>query len=374
MRRRNQVIRKYQAEVQSIDIKGGKLECKSCIGDANVSSREDGKEEDDQQERFGVEFDKLILAPGCTTNTFGTPGVEEHALFMKTVHDATKVRARILDMFERASLPTLSEQEQKDVLRMIIVGGGPTGVAIAAEIDDLVSDHLFKIYPHLEGLVDLQIYDVAPKILAPFDEKLGEHAMKSFHRRNVGIKTEKHIEEVKSDRMFVKEDGEVKFGMLLWATGNKTSELITEMKDISKQEKTERALTDDRLRLKRANGTVVENVFAMGDAADIEGSELPTTAEVAVQKAKWLAKCLNEGRDEEAAAGDKFRYDQKPLMAYIGNGDGVVEGKTDWTGASAWLAWRSGTLGWSRSWRRRFIIVMTWIINYMDGREIARKN
>lgn len=371
VRRRGQVIRKYQAEVQSIDFEGKILECKSSIGDIV----EIGQEDTDGQERFGVEFDKLVIAPGCEVNTFGTPGVKENAFFLKTTQDAMLVRARILDLFERASLPTLSEEQRRNTLRVVVVGGGPTGVAIAAEIDDLVSDHLFEIYPHLSGEVSLDIYDVAPKILAPFDEKLGEHALQSFGKRNVGIKTDKHIEKVEKDRMHVKEDGEVKYGMLIWATGNKSSPLCEELEGVQKQEKTLRLLTDSRLRVKREDGTVMDNVFSLGDAADIEGSELPTTAEVAVQKAKWLARHLNASLDEMGdESGKPFDYEQKALIAYIGGGDGVIAGKKEWTGTSAWVAWRSGTLQWSRSWRRRFMIVMNWAMNYIDGREIARKN
>jgi NADH dehydrogenase FAD-containing subunit len=61
------------------------------------------------------------------------------------------------------------------------------------------------------------------------------------------------------------------------------------------------------------------------------------------------------------------------LVAYIGRGDGVIEGKTEWTGKSAWLAWRSGSLEWTRSWRRRAMVVVYWIANWIDGREVTRR-
>jgi NADH:ubiquinone reductase (non-electrogenic) len=60
-------------------------------------------------------------------------------------------------------------------------------------------------------------------------------------------------------------------------------------------------------------------------------------------------------------------------VAYIGRGDGVVDGKQDWTGMSAWLAWRSGNLGWMRSWRRTTMIWVYWVLNKFEGREIARR-
>jgi len=91
-----------------------------------------------------------------------------------------------------------------------------------------------------------------------------------------------------------------------------------------------------------------------------------------LQKAEWLAKHLNDvetGKD----MGGEFNFDQKPLVAYIGRKDGVVDGGGEWTGKGAWLAWRSGNLEWTRNWRRRAMILLVWVMNKLDGREIARR-
>ena len=131
-------------------------------------------------------------------------------------------------------------------------------------------------------------------------------------------------------------------------------------------------MTDRWLRVlkagKEGGEEVVDGVYALGDAADIESHELPATAEVAVQKAEWLAKYVIAGGE-----GKPFEYKQKALVAYIGRQDGVVDGKQDWTGASAWLAWRSGNLEWTRSWRRKVMMVLYWVMNKLDGREVARR-
>jgi NADH:ubiquinone reductase (non-electrogenic) len=132
-------------------------------------------------------------------------------------------------------------------------------------------------------------------------------------------------------------------------------------------------LTDCYLRVLQPDGSksdteILEDVYDLGDASDIEGNSLPTTAEVAVQKAKWLAKYLNAGE-----VGDEFEYKNKALVAHIGRGDGVIEGNVEWTGTSAWLAWQSGSLEWTRSWRRNVVIVVYWVANWIDGREGARR-
>jgi NADH:ubiquinone reductase (non-electrogenic) len=120
-------------------------------------------------------------------------------------------------------------------------------------------------------------------------------------------------------------------------------------------------------------------VLCAGDAANIEGHSLLSTAEVAVQKATWLAKPLTGKFDEkkgdkgEATLGKASSMSKKTLIAYIGRQDGIVEGKGDWTGKGAWLAWRSGSLEWTRSWRRRAMIVLVWVMNKLAGREVARR-
>jgi NADH:ubiquinone reductase (non-electrogenic) len=76
----------------------------------------------------------------------------------------------------------------------------------------------------------------------------------------------------------------------------------------------ERVMTDRWLRCLKSGkmDEVVDGVYALGDAADIEGYELPATAEVAVQKAEWLAKYLIKGEE-----GRPFEYKQKALVAYM---------------------------------------------------------
>lgn len=282
------------------------------------------------------------------------------------------VGERILDCMELACLPIYNEQQKRDLLHFAIVGGGPTGVELAAEIDELVHGHLGKVYKELEGLVTVSVYDVADRMLGMFGEKLSQYAMERFRKRNVKVQMGRHIEGVEQGKLKIKEDGEVKFGVCVWATGNKACGLVEDL-DVRKSEKgMERILTDRHLRVLRKGegGEVFDGVYALGDAADIANHELPTTAEVAVQKAKWLAKHLKAGADSGAKP---FSYEQKALIAYIGRHDGVVEGKKDWTGASAWFAWRRGSLEWTRSWRRRAMICIYWFMNWLDGREIARR-
>ncbi|CAL3973100.1 unnamed protein product [Diplocarpon coronariae] len=373
-------IQKYQAWVEAIDFDARELTCRPAVGSNGNERESKGGDEG----TFDVSFDKLVIAPGSDVNTFDTPGVADHCLFMRSVSDAMKLREKVLDCFELASLPKFSEEQKRDILHFIIVGGGPTGVELAAELDELVHGHLLQIYAECGGLVSISVYDVADRMLGQFGEKLSEYAMEKFKRRDVNVRMGRHILGFERGVMSVKEDGQVGFGVAVWAAGNKTCGLVEEMQGVKKDEKGN-LVTDRYLRVLSGEkgGEVVDGVWALGDAAGMKDDPLPATAEVAVQKAEWLANYLvkvsesdvkeDEEKESSYSPGAGFEYKQKALVAYIGRKDGVVDGGGKWTGKSAWLAWRGGSLQWSRSWRRKAMMLVYWVLNKWDGREIARR-
>ena len=235
------------------------------------------------------------------------------------------------------------------------------------------------MYPAVAPYIRISIWDVAPNILGAYDRKLYEYANERLVRRNIAVETGAHIERVEQGAFWTKEKGKVECGMLAWATGNKAVDL-TESLDVRKTTRgLVRILTDSHLRVYKSkaenNDEVFENVFALGDAADIEGASLPTTAEVACQKAKYLVDFFNDRPKTNPPSAKPFEYQQKRLVSYIGSHDGVIAGKGDqegWTGRSAWLAWRSGSVMWTRSWRNRLVILLTWLLNSIFGKEIAK--
>ncbi|KAL8853004.1 MAG: hypothetical protein Q9221_002152 [Calogaya cf. arnoldii] len=168
---------------------------------------------------FEMGYDFLVMAPGCVPNTFGTPGVQENALFMKNVSDAMAMRKLLFDLLEKASLPTCPVERKKELLHIAIVGGGPTGVEITAELDDLAHRELRDLYPDVAPYLHISIYDVAPYILGNYERKLHEYANERLVRRHVAVETGTRIEKVDEGAIYVKGKGRVPYGMLMWVTG-----------------------------------------------------------------------------------------------------------------------------------------------------------
>ncbi|GBB89082.1 hypothetical protein RclHR1_15750002 [Rhizophagus clarus] len=77
----------------------------------------------DSDEPFYIPYDKLVIAVGSKSITYGIEGIE-HCHFLKSINDARMIRKKIMDNFEKASLPTTSPEEKKSLLSFVVCGGG----------------------------------------------------------------------------------------------------------------------------------------------------------------------------------------------------------------------------------------------------------
>ncbi|KAF2711525.1 FAD/NAD(P)-binding domain-containing protein [Pleomassaria siparia CBS 279.74] len=419
----------FQGWADAVDFKNGTVTIEEAIDDQNRGLKdESGKEKSKEAKQvkkgktFALSYDKLVITVGCYSQTFNTPGIREHALFLKDVADARKIRNRILACFEAAALPTTSDEMRKVLLNFAVVGGGPTGIEFGAELHDLMHEDLVRIYPELIPLAKITVYDVSDKVLPMFDEKLAKYCMETFRREGIAIKTQHHVEGLRPGppkdsgvdtkecahdcfTLQLKEEGEVGVGMVVWSTGLMNNPFVAKALrqisvlpenevevlegghdavkavqwEVKKDARSGSIMTDDRLRMRiQAQGdatdksqAILKNVFALGDCAILEGTTYPATAQVASQKAMWLAKRLNKN-DIEKSAG--FSFKNLGVMAYIGSWNAVVQGGSggNVSGRAAWILWRGAYLTKSVSIRNKILIPMYWFLNWIFGRDISR--
>ncbi|KAJ4975823.1 hypothetical protein NE237_000929 [Protea cynaroides] len=248
----------WEAECTQIDAPNKKVHCRTI---QQVGSG--GKEE------FVVDYDYLVIALGARSNTFNTPGVEENCHFLKEVEDAQRIRRSVIDCFEKATLPNLSEEERKKNLHFVVVGGGPTGVEFAAELHDFVTEDLVKLYPKAKDLVKITLLEAGGSILNMFDKRITTFAVEKFSRDGINVKTGSMVVKVTDSAISTKEmkSGEISsipYGMVVWSTGIGTRPVIMEfMKQIG-QNKRRVLATDEWLRVEGCR-----DVYALGDCATI---------------------------------------------------------------------------------------------------------
>ncbi|XP_020589374.1 external alternative NAD(P)H-ubiquinone oxidoreductase B3, mitochondrial-like [Phalaenopsis equestris] len=247
----------FEAECYKIDPANKKVLCRSSIG-TNL----DGNGE------FELDYDYLVVALGAKSNTFNTPGVTEHCHFLKEIEDAQRIRRSVMDCFEKASLPSLSEEERKKNLHFIVVGGGPTGVEFSAALHDFIKEDLSKLYPDIKDLVKISLIEAADRLLTMFDKRITEFAEEKFKKDGIDVKMHYKVVKV-SDKAITMTNtaaGEVNvpYGMVVWSTGIGTRPIMLDlMKEIGQGDRRVLA-TDEWLRVLGC-----ENVYALGDCATI---------------------------------------------------------------------------------------------------------
>lgn len=192
---------------------------------------------------YDVKFDKLVIATGCRSASFNTPGVKEYAHFLKDVREARAIRFRLLQCLELASEPGLSPEEQAKLLSFRVVGGGPTGVEFAAELHDFVTQDVYRLYPALKGKITITLYNLSPGILQSFDASLRAYAERKFQRAGVTVRGNSKIGAVGPDWIEVTPtDGgkveRVPYGLLVWSTGLQANEFIESLGGLDKDPKT----------------------------------------------------------------------------------------------------------------------------------------
>ncbi|XP_057954347.1 external alternative NAD(P)H-ubiquinone oxidoreductase B1, mitochondrial-like isoform X1 [Malania oleifera] len=259
IRKRNGEIQFWEAECVKIDAANKKVQCLSNIDNNLVGNKE-----------FLLEYDYLVIAIGAQVNTFNTPGVMEYCHFLKEIEDAQKIRGSVMDCFETAVLPGLSEEERRKNLSFVIVGGGPTGVEFAAELHDFIQEDLVKLYPSVKDLVKITVVQSGDHILNMFDDRISSFAEQKFQRDGIEVLTGCRVVSVsdKAITMKVKSKGEVSlvpYGMVVWSTGVSTRPVLKDFMEQIGQTKRRVLATDEWLRVKGC-----DNVYALGDCATID--------------------------------------------------------------------------------------------------------
>jgi NADH dehydrogenase len=301
-----------------------------------------------------LEFDHLIVALGSSTADFGVPGVTEHGLGMKSVHEAISIRAEVMRRFE-----DLCRFEDDTRLSIAVVGGGPTGVEMAGALAELKRGPLKNDMAHAADHMDIYLIEAGPRILPMFSEKLSARAESDLHKLGVFVKTNTAVREIKPRQIILREGEPIPAEVTIWAAGVKgepTAGLLN-LPIVGT-----RIDTDENLEVNH-----YPNIWAIGDINGTKGADgrfLPMVAPVALQQGKWVAKQILR-----KVAGKPllpFKYLDKGSMATIGRHKAIVEFRgLRMTGPIAWFAWLFLHLFYLLGGRNKIGTIADWTWNYL---------
>jgi NADH dehydrogenase len=301
-----------------------------------------------------LEFDHLIVALGSATADFGVAGVNEHALGMKSVHEAIGIRAEVMRRFE-----DLCRFEDQTRLSLSVVGGGPTGVEMAGALAELKRGPLKNDEANAAEHIDIYLIEAGPRILPMFSEKLSARAKKDLEKLGVKVLLNTAVQQVKPRRILVKDGSVIPSEVTIWAAGVKgepTGGLLN--------------LPLEGTRISVAQNLQVNHyphIWAIGDISSAKGGDggfLPMVAPVAMQQGRWVAKQIM--RAARGQALQDFRYLDKGSMATIGRHKAVVQFKgIQITGIPAWYAWLWLHLFYLLGGRNKIGAIADWTWNYL---------
>ncbi|KAK2626785.1 hypothetical protein QTJ16_003960 [Diplocarpon rosae] len=237
------------------------------------------KDNEGNEVRFYLPYDKLVIGVGSTTNPHGVKGLE-NCHFLKDIDDARKIRNHILSNLEYACLPSTPDEERRRLLSFVVSGGGPTGVEFAAELFDLLNEDLTAHFPKiLRNEISVHLIQSRGHILNTYDETLSKYAEERFARDQVEILTNSRVKEVRPDKILFTQKGEkgetvtkeLPMGFCLWSTGVSQTEFCQRVSDtLGAAQSNRHALeTDTHLRL---NGTPLGDVYAIGDCSTVQNN------------------------------------------------------------------------------------------------------
>lgn len=300
-----------------------------------------------------VEWDYLVLAMGSVGTTFGIPGVAEHALQMKDISQARAIKNRLLSTYEQVEMG----HKPKEALRVVVVGGGPTGVEVTGAVAEL-QKQMVREFPDLAHLAHVTLVEAGPRLLPSFSEKSSARAKEALETLGADVRVNAAVDRMYSTDVHLTSGEVLPAGTIIWGAGVAAPEQWT---SLGMSDRSNRLIVDDRLHL-------TPDVWVIGDMAHVAGPEdrpLPMVASVAMQQGRYVAASITATLTGEGIA--PFRYKDKGQMATIGRRLAVVELPNGLRlhGTLAWLAWLGLHVVYLAGGRNRVSVIADWFWNYL---------
>jgi len=282
-----------------------------------------------------INYDFLVLAMGADTNYYGQQNIMKNAMPMKSISEAIYLRNRVLQNFEDAlSEPDVKEKE--GMMSMVVVGGGPTGVEISGTIAEMRKIILPKDYPELDfENMKIYLFQSSNGVLPGMSEQAAEKGKDYLEALGVQLRLGERVTDFDGKYVTTNKGDTIRANNVVWAAGVKsnTIEGIVE----ASYSKNGRLLINE---INKVEG--YEDIFALGDIAQMSSEELPfghpMVAQPAIQQGTLLAENIHQLIKGEKTKA--FKYKDLGAMATIGRNLAVVD-LPFWRfqGTFAWYVW-----------------------------------
>jgi NADH dehydrogenase len=314
-----------------------------------------------------IPFDILVLASGATHAYFGHEEWSEFAPGLKTIEDARQIRSRLLLTFEKAEMATTAA-EQKRLMTIAVIGGGPTGVELAGSIAELARYTLARDFHRIRAeTATVLLLEAGPRILAAFPDALAAYATEKLRGLGVTVRTGCAVERI--DESSISAGGEtIGVGVAIWAAGVAASGLGRRLGVPT--DRAGRVAVDRMLSVPGLDG-----IYVLGDLAltpDKTGKPLPGLAQVAKQEGVYLGRAL-ANRILHGTNPEPFTFHNRGNTAIIGRHAAVFD--FGWWRLKGWFAWSFWALIHVYllvGFQHRLLVAIQWLWRYLTYERGAR--
>ena len=307
-----------------------------------------------------LDYDYLVLAAGAVSCDFGVPGVREHALALKSLADAIVVRTTVLERFEAADRDPARVDAGE--LRVVVAGGGPTGVELSGALAELFGKVLRRDFKNLDaGRFEVVLVEGSDALLGVFSETSQREAVRELRDRGVVVRLGAMIVGVDADGIALADGSRIASRTVVWCAGVEANPL-SEQLDLPR---TRRGTVSVQGDLSVAGHPEVFVIGDLASATDRRGRPYAQLAPVAMQQARRAAS--NIARRDRGRRTRRFRYVDKGTMATIGRRSAVAELplRIRLGGTLGWLSWLGLHLVFLIGFRNRLIVLVNWVWNYL---------
>lgn len=251
-----------------------------------------------------IQFSRFCIAVGSTSNYYNTPGAAEYTLSLNTPGDAERFRIEMMDQMIRAEYE--KSAGRAGTVNVVIIGGGATGVELAAELREATGIYANYGFIHLvpDRDVKITLLEGDQRILAPLSQRVSNGATQILAERNIEVVTNFHVNRVEKDHLLDENGNRHNFNICVWAAGIKAPAFLSSLG--MPVNKIGQLKVTDKLNIHGHN-----HIYAIGDCASCiqpDGKPVPPRAQSAHQQAEYIYQTIVRAVDEQQTTNHPYLY------------------------------------------------------------------